>query len=424
MCVLSDYDKRSRINRIFRITILFNIGITVSDIVAYFVDGSTEPYAYYLVRLTNFLHYAFGALLLAAMTFYILAYLGTKTKVPRTLKDIVLSLCVLSMILTIVSHFTGLYYYIDENNVYHRGTAFWLSQVLPMVGMFFNIGVVLFYRKRFEKKFLFFFLSFMIFPMTALCLALVFYGITFINIASSLSLLLLYIGVQIDHTHNMMNRLKLMDNLLDMQGGYYDSLRSHFDEIKKARHDIRHHLSVIQSFVETGEDERLVEYIKDYSATLPDDFVFVYCDNYAINSVLLYYANMAKNEGIDVTINVELHDKFNISDTDLCIIFGNCIENALEACRKVEGEKFINIKSMITGNILTIVVDNSFNGELKRKGDGFLSSKKSGGGVGVPSVKTIVRKYNGDARFEAKGDIFQASLLLQLSVKKNWHKRA
>jgi len=208
-----------------------------------------------------------------------------------------------------------------------------------------------------------------------------------------------------------------MDNLIDLQGDHYNKLQSNFDEVRKARHDLRHHLSVIQAFIDTGEEERLAEYIKDYRATLPDETVIVYCDNYAINSVLLYYTNMAKNEGININVNVELHDKLNISDTDLCIIFGNCVENALEACRRYDGEKFINIKSMITGDMLTIAIDNSFNGELKKKGDSFISSKESGGGVGVQSVKSIVRKYNGEARFEASGNIFKASLMMQLNKK-------
>jgi len=411
---MTDYDRKTKLNRIFRMVILFNIGIIASDLSAYFIEGHIGLYAYYIVRITNFLHYAFGSLILGAMTFYILTFLETRTKVPRYLKDIVLSLCALSMILTIVSQFIGLYYYIDENNVYHRGNVFWLSQVLPMAGMFFNMGVVLFYRKRFERKFMFFFLSYMILPMSALCLALLFHGITFINIATSLSVLVLYIGVQIDHTHNMVMKLKLVDNQLEMQADHYKKLRLHIDEVKKARHDLRHHLSVIQAFIDTGEAKRLSEYIAEYRATLPDDTATIYCENYTVNSVLKYYAGTAKNEGINFTVHTEIPDKISIRDSDLCIIFGNCVENALEACRRFEGEKFINIKSMITGDMLTVIIDNSFDGELKRKGDSFVSSKEDGGGIGVSSVKSIVKKYDGEARFTAKDNIFQASIMMHL----------
>jgi len=414
LCVLTDYDRKSKLNRIFCILILFNIGITASDIVAYFMEINTEPYAYYAVRLANFFHYAFGALILAAMTFYIIAYMETKIKIPRIIKDIVLSLCALSMILTIVSQFTGIYYYIDENNIYHRGDVFWLSQVLPMVGMVFNMVIVMYYRKVFERKFLFFFLAYMILPMTAVCLALFVQGITFINIASTLSVLVLYLSVQVDHTYNMITRLKLMDNQLALQGVNYKMLQTHMDEVKKARHDLRHHLSVFQAFLETGEEENLADYIREYKAALPNDSIIAYCQNYAINSVLLYYTSLARNEGIKIDVQTEIPEKLNITDTDLCIIFGNCVENAIDACRRVEDEKFIKIKSMIIGDMLAIIIDNSFDGKITKKGDSFLSRKENGGGIGVSSVKTIVRKYNGETRFEAKGKVFQASIMLQI----------
>jgi len=414
LCVLTDYDRRSKLNRLFITLIFFSIGITISDVVAYLIEGNTETYAYYIVRIANFLHYAFGALILAAMTFYILAYLETKIKIPRGLKDLVLTMCFISMLLTIISQFTGIYYYIDEFNVYHRGQVFWLSQILPMVGMFLNMGIVLYYRKSFERKFLFFFLAYMILPMSALSLALMFYGITFINIATTLSVLVLYIGVQIDHTHNMIMQIKLMDNQLEVQSEHYRMLQSHISEVKKARHDLRHHLSAFQSYINTGETDKLEKYISEYKASLPDDTIMNYCENYAVNSVLIHYISMARNADIKVEIHTELPEKISISDSDLCIVFGNCIENAIEACRRVDGEKFIKINSMVTGNMLTIVIDNNFDGELTKKGDGFVS-KKHGGGIGVPSVKSVIRKHNGNARFEAKDGVFAASLMLQIN---------
>ncbi|MCL2821427.1 MAG: GHKL domain-containing protein [Oscillospiraceae bacterium] len=414
LCSLTDYVKRSKLNRLFTALIIFNIGIILSDIVAYLVEGNTELYAYFIIRVANFLHYAFGALILGTTTFYILAYLETKRKVPRFLKDIVISLSALALILTVVSQFTGLYYYIDDNNVYHRGDVFWLSQVIPLSGIVLNICIVLYYRKAFERKFLFFFLSYMFLPMSAVSLALTFYGITFINIATTLAVLVLYIGVQIDHTYDMAMRLKMMDNQLERQGEHYKMLQSHMDEVKKARHDLRHHLSVFRAFVDTGETEKLVNYIDEYRESLPDDSVITYCENYAINSVLTYYLGIAKKNNIKVDAHTNLPEKLSINDTDLCIIFGNCVENAIEACRKVEKDRFINIKSMIIGDMLTIIIDNNYNGKLIKKGDSFIS-EKDGGGTGVSSVKSIVRKHNGEFKFESKNNVFQVSLMLQVT---------
>jgi len=253
----------------------------------------------------------------------------------------------------------------------------------------------------------------MILPMSALCLALIYYGITFINIATTLSIIVLYTGVQIEHSHNMTLLLRERDIQLELQGEHYKNLQAHIEETKRARHDLRHHLSVFQNFIETGETEKLAEYINEYQASLPDDKAIAVCDNHAVRSILYYYASIAKHEGIQLTIHTELPEKPGINDTDLCIVFGNCVENAIEACRRSTGEKFITINSEIIGDMLSITVDNSFSGELTKKGDVYITSKKDGG-IGISSVKSIARKYNGITRFETVGNVFKVSVMLRV----------
>jgi hypothetical protein len=418
ICALTEFEKRSKLNRIFGGFVLSTIGIVSSDIVAWLMTGNTKPYAYYLIRISNFLHYMFGVFVLIAITYYLLTYIELKIKIPRGIKVTVFSLCALSLILTVTSQFTGIYYFIDEYNVYHRGRLFWLSQILPNVGMVINMGIMLFYRKVFGRKFLWFSLVYMILPITALCLSLLFFGITFINIATTLSVLILYIGVQTERSYNMALHIKVMDNQLLLQGEHYQTLQKHIDDTKRARHDLRHHLSVFQSYVDTGETQKLTEYINEYKDSLPDDTQLIFCENYAVNSILWYYAGIAKSEGIQFDVHIELHKKAGVSDSDLCIIFGNCVENAIEACRKLSSDKYIKINSKITGKLLVITIDNSFDGIIKKDGESFISRKyndeENHPGIGVSSVEVVARKYGGEAVFEAVGNLFQASVMLRI----------
>jgi sensor histidine kinase regulating citrate/malate metabolism len=114
-------------------------------------------------------------------------------------------------------------------------------------------------------------------------------------------------------------------------------------------------------------------------------------------------------------VRVELPKIINISDTDLCIIFGNCIENAIEACRRIKSEKFIKIKSKTINKILSITIDNSFDGSIKKAAGNYLSLKREGEGIGISSVKSVVRKYGESAQFDVKGNIFQVAIILPLS---------
>jgi len=407
-------DRKLMLNRLFIGFVFCNIGVVASDVVAWLMTERAEWYAFYLIRAANFLHYIFGAFILTVMTIYMLAYIESNVKVARRLKTVAFFLCALSLVLTIVSQFNGMYYTIDEFNIYHRGELFLLSQVIPVIGLIINIYIVLFYRKAFGRKASLFLLTYMILPLTALCIQMVFFGITFVNISTTLTALILYIGVHTEREKNMALRITFIEQQLNLQGEHYKMLHEHITETKRARHDLRHHLSVFQSYIESGETEKLADYVNEYRNSLPDDTESVYCENYAVNSILRHYVGMAKREGIQVDVRMELPENAGINDSDLCIVFGNCLENAIEACWDIENP-FIKINSKIIGKMITITVDNSFDGIIENENGVYLSRKRNGEGegIGIPSVKTVAKKYGASARFEVKGNVFQVAVMLR-----------
>ena len=99
-----------------------------------------------------------------------------------------------------------------------------------------------------------------------------------------------------------------------------------------------------------------------------------------------------------------------ISDTDISVLFGNLIENALESCRNESGnDRNILICASLTGSSFCITVDNTFSGTLKCTNDSKLvSTKHKGLGLGTQSVKSIAEHYNGVCRFETKDGMFYA----------------
>jgi len=213
---------------------------------------------------------------------------------------------------------------------------------------------------------------------------------------------------------NQTENIALFKHQLDLQSEHYKALQSHIENTKKARHDLRHHLSVIKSLINTEEKEKLSEYVNEYEKSLPDDTEKIFCDNFTVNSLLIHYITIAKNEGVRVSARLELPEVSGVSNTDLCIIFGNCLENAIEACRNVDEGKFIKINCGMIGKIFTLTIDNSFSNEIKKVGDIFLSTKHDGQGIGISSVKGVVQKYDGNAQFEVEGNVFQASVMLRV----------
>ena len=84
----------------------------------------------------------------------------------------------------------------------------------------------------------------------------------------------------------------------------------------------------------------------------------------------------------------------------------------MEACARMdEGEKCIRLNSFLEYGVLTITMDNSFDGQVRQENGKFLSSKRSGApGVGLSSIRAVAKAHQGDARFEADGRVFRSSV--------------
>lgn len=141
-----------------------------------------------------------------------------------------------------------------------------------------------------------------------------------------------------------------------------------------------------------------------------------WCENPVVNSTIGYYAQLAENDHIRLNILVEI-PAFNphISDSNLCVIFGNLLENAIEACRLMKPEsRYINLFSRVNGAMLFISMDNSFNGVVHKQNDEFLSSKRAGIGTGLHSVRSLAETHSGSAEFKTTENRFRSEICLKL----------
>ena len=187
-------------------------------------------------------------------------------------------------------------------------------------------------------------------------------------------------------------------------------------DARRAKHDVRHHISLMQEYVINKQYGELEKYLNSYQQSLPDDTLISFCENKTVNAVMLYFAQVAKNEDIDYDVKAVIPENISVDETDLSVLFGNLIENATDACREESGDnRRIVIRAMTDENTLCLSIDNTFTGTLKKDLSGVLfSSKHKGFGIGVESVKSIAEKYGGTYCAEVKDEMFMSSVLLNL----------
>ena len=205
-----------------------------------------------------------------------------------------------------------------------------------------------------------------------------------------------------------------MERQLSLQRQQYQRLAENDEVIKAQRHDLRHQLTVLRSL--SADEKKLNEYIDRLIEKIPSGEGIRLCENYAVNAVAAYYYEVAQQSGIepDVSLIVPMELDADV-ESDLCVVVGNLMENAVEACVRMEsGRRFIHVGSELQYGILTITVDNSFAGAVQKRDGAFLSSKREGEGMGISSVAMVAKRHDGNARFVSKDRVFQASVYLKV----------
>lgn len=206
----------------------------------------------------------------------------------------------------------------------------------------------------------------------------------------------------------------LMEKQVEIQKARYQIFSETEKQIRQQHHDLKHHLVVIRNFLDNGELEELPAYLDELSAKIPKEPFQVLCENDAVNAVASYYFAMSQKIG---TITCKIHldvpkNTGRVPSNELCVIVGNLLQNAITACQGMENS-FIHMNSRFSNGVLTIIMDNSCSA-VHIQPDGTFSSLKKGGGMGLNSIRSVAKKYDGYSCFEVKDGVFLSSVYLKL----------
>ena len=234
----------------------------------------------------------------------------------------------------------------------------------------------------------------------------------FINLGA---FLVYYIIARMLSESNKNMQLENANHSLKMEQLQFINLQNKITEARRTRHDLRHHSTVIKSYLEQEDYLNLKEYLESFLKVLPCDTPMIFCENTVINVLISHFYGIARDNNIDFKANVNLPSSIPVEDVDLTVIVGNLIENAVYAC--ISGSdipKSIKIKGLVKNNILLFTVDNTYSNAIRKDKSGvYFSTKHEGVGIGIESVSEIVERYNGVLKIEQHNNVFYVSVMLQ-----------
>lgn len=218
------------------------------------------------------------------------------------------------------------------------------------------------------------------------------------------------------HQQNMYE-IKEQDNILRVQvanmANRIDELFAADDKFRMERHNLRHKMQTIANLVEKEQYDELHNLVLEYSEAAKETQVKRYCTNAVIDAVLSTYLHKAESENIKVSTKIILPDPLSVSEAELATVFANTVENAINACEKVDKTKrYIDIRVLTTPRFM-IQVRNSFNGRIEFDKNGIPVNRSEGHGFGTRSIVAFCEKHNAFYEFKADDENFSLRIMLE-----------
>jgi sensor histidine kinase regulating citrate/malate metabolism len=178
------------------------------------------------------------------------------------------------------------------------------------------------------------------------------------------------------------------------------------------RHDMRHHLALLQGLASNGRIEEIKEYLRTAQSDMDAITPVRFCENETANLILSSFAAKLKQAGIQFTIDAEIPNTTPFSETELCSLLSNALENAIKASIKIAdiAERHIILRVYSKNNKLCIDIRNRYQEEPVFHQD-LPVSEEQGHGFGTKSMVHIIEKHGGVSKFTVKDGwfIFQAT---------------
>lgn len=196
----------------------------------------------------------------------------------------------------------------------------------------------------------------------------------------------------------------------------YEKINEIHNKIRYIYHDLKNHMICIQGY---STKEEIISYINDLDIEISDFESLKTTGNQTLDIILGEKKYICKKHNIEFEEYINIYKLEFLKDVDICTIFANALDNAIEACLKIDGEiqKRIDVKATYINGFSILKFTNSKSNEIKFT-DGRIKTTKNDSkihGIGLASIKYIVNKYEGEVIVNYSENEFILKIMIPIS---------
>ena len=201
---------------------------------------------------------------------------------------------------------------------------------------------------------------------------------------------------------------KLLKNQVDEVQNIYMTMRGW-------RHDYHNHLQSLKAKLNKNQIDESIEYLNELEKDLDDIHQIVETGNINIDAILNSKLSLAMTHDIDVNVKVSIPTNLPINNIDCCVLLGNLIDNAIEACEKVNDNKYIRLYIGLYKKQLYISITNATNEIVRKFDEEYITTKRGNHGHGLKRINKVVEKYNGYINRKNEPGVFVTEIMLPMN---------
>ena len=202
----------------------------------------------------------------------------------------------------------------------------------------------------------------------------------------------------------------------DLMEKYVVEVENIYRQMRGWRHDYHNHIQTMKAYRALDENEKIDAYLNSLDKDLTSVDTLIKSGNIMVDAILNSKLSIAKNIGISINAKAVIPKDIKISEIDLCVIIGNLLDNAIEACKRIDDEtgRFIRVYADMKRDSLYLSVTNATSGKAMKHNGRYISAKGESHGFGLMRVDKIVAKHAGYIKRRDEDGAFTSEVLLPL----------